>query len=228
MSETIIKTPSLKEQVYLYLKKAIVSGDLEVGKVYSEQWAAGLLGVSRTPVREAVLQLKQEYLVEILPYKGFQVKPLSIDEVKETFQIRQSLEGFCAILIAQHCRDLRVQQLLGELEGYLKDQEAVAREGSLYEFMELDEIYHREIVLYAGNERLFATYNEIRNRFERITVKVLTVPGRMEDTVQEHLHIWNKLKAGLPWEAYQAIQHHLDNTQSIMERKTSAAPASEE
>ena len=220
----IIKMPSLQEQVYSYLKKAIVNGEMELGQVYSEQWVADLLGVSRTPVREAILQLKQESLLEILPYKGFIVKPLSLDEVKETFQIRQALEGFCVIMIAQQHQDPLVAKLLAQLNDYLEEQSNLTGDHNVYEFMELDELYHRDIINFAGNERLISTYNEIRSRFQRITVKALKEPGRMEDTVREHLDILVKMKDGHPWEAYQTMALHLNSTQKIMESKTISNP----
>lgn len=220
MTAKITKGPSLKEQVYQHLKKAIISGDIEENKVYSEQWAADLLGVSRTPVREAVLQLKQEFFVDILPYKGFQVRSLTADDIKETFQIRLALEGFCIIMIAQNSEETQVQQLLSGLEGFLREQQRLASEGKAYEFMERDEIYHRSIINYTGNERLIATYNDIRSRFELITVKVLNDPGRMEATVQEHSAILEKMRTGQPWEAYEAIQIHLDATQRVLKRQS--------
>lgn len=220
MTAKITKGPSLKEQVYHHLKKAIISGDIEENKVYSEQWAADLLGVSRTPVREAVLQLKQEFFIDILPYKGFQVRSLTTDDIKETFQIRLALEGFCIITIAQNSQDVHVQRMLSCLGGVLLEQERLATEGKVYEFMERDEMYHRSIINHTGNERLIATYNDIRSRFELITVKVLNDPGRMEATVQEHFAILEKMRTGCPWEAYQAIQIHLDATQRVLKRQT--------
>jgi DNA-binding GntR family transcriptional regulator len=220
MTPKITKGPSLKEQVYHYLKKAIISGEIEENKVYSEQWAADLLGVSRTPVREAALQLKQEFFIDILPYKGFQIRSLTTEDIKETFQIRLALEGFCIITIAENSQDVHVQRLLGCLEGILLEQEKLATKAMIYEFMERDEMYHRSIINYTGNERLIATYNDIRSRFELITIKVLSDPGRMEATVQEHFAILEKMRAGRPWEAYQAIQIHLDATQRVLKRQT--------
>ena len=220
MTAKITKVPSLKEQVYQHLKKAIISGDIKENKVYSEQWAADLLGVSRTPVREAVLQLKQEFFVDILPYKGFQVRSLTTDDIKETFQIRLALEGFCIITIAQNSQDVHVQRMLSSLNEVMLEQEKLAAEGKTYEFMERDEMYHRSIINYTGNESLIATYNDIRSRFELITVKVLNDPGRMEATVQEHFAILEKMRDGRAWEAYQAIQIHLDATQRVLKRQT--------
>lgn len=219
MNEKIIKIPTLQEQVYLYLKKAIMNAELEMGKTFSEQWVADLLGVSRTPVREAIIQLKQEYLVDILPYKGFIIKSLSSKDIQDTMQIRQALEGFCVISIAQNYQDPLVKSLFFQLNDYLKEQEKLARENSPYEFMELDKIYHMDIIDYINNERLIVVYGEIRSRFERITIQALKEPGRMENTVREHRSILEMMRMGNPWEAYQAMEFHLNQTKTSLKKK---------
>jgi len=211
--------PTLQEQVYLYLKKAIMDGEIEEGKIYSEQWVADILGVSRTPVREAIIQLKQGYLVDILPYKGFIVKDLSPKDIQDTLQIRQALEGFCVISIAQNYHTPMAQDLFSQLNSYLDEQEKLARENSPYEFMELDKVFHLDIIDYTSNERLIATFNEICSRFERITIQALKEPGRMENTVKEHRNILEMMKKGDPWGAYQKIEYHLNKTKSTLENK---------
>lgn len=220
MTGKIIKVASLKEQVYIYLKNAIINHELVPNAVYSEQWVAGNLGVSRTPVREAVLQLKQEYFLEILPYKGFTVKEMSLDVVRDTFQIRQALEGFCTILIAQDSKTPAAKKSLNKFAEILVQLENYSDSNNPNNFVIQDAQFHREIIHYANNERIISTYNEIRFRFERITLRVLTDEGRMNSTVMEHRKIYEMMKAGKPWEAYQAIQEHLMSTQKIMERKT--------
>lgn len=221
MTAKILKAPSLKEQVYQFLKEAIISNQLEKTTVYSEKWVADQLHVSRTPVREAILQLKQESFLDILPYKGFVVKTLSLEDVKDTFQIRQALEGFCVILLAQNHDTENAQQVFKRLETCLTTMKTYATPQSLQEYVTEDAHFHREIILFADNEKLISTYNDIRFRFERITLKVLTEPGRLETTVQEHRNVLEKMRAGQPWEAFQAMQNHLGNTQKIMKKKSS-------
>ncbi|MEL7565676.1 MAG: GntR family transcriptional regulator [Dehalobacterium sp.] len=217
MSDKILKMPSLQEQVYLYIKSAIVKGELQIGELYSEQWCSDLLGVSRTPVREAVLKLKQDNLLEIIPYRGFTVKTLSPEDVKETFEIRQALEGFCVIRIAQKYRDPGAQDVLARLEGYLREQSNFKNEKNIYEFMELDELYHRDIISFSRNERLADTFHSIHNRFQRITVKVLKEPGRIGSTIKEHATILAEMKRGDPWASYRLMSEHLNETRRIVE-----------
>lgn len=214
--EKILKMPSLQEQVYLYLKSAIVKGELQIGQLYSEQWCSDLLGVSRTPVREAVLKLKQESFLEIIPYRGFTVKILSQEDIKETFEIRQALEGFCVILIAQRFCDPAAQEVLARLDGYLREQSNLKSDENIYEFMELDELFHRDIISFSRNKRLADTFNGIRVRFQRITVKVLKEPGRIASTIKEHEAILAELKRGDPWASYRLMDEHLNGTRRIV------------
>ncbi|HKJ65591.1 MAG TPA: GntR family transcriptional regulator [Desulfopila sp.] len=220
MAGKIVKVPSLKEQVYLYLKNAIVTSELALETTYSEKWVADRLEVSRTPVREAVLQLQQENFIEVLPYKGFKVKRLSLEDVRDTFQIRLALEGFCVIHIAQNIHLPAVSKVLDALDTCLDKMSGHSGEDGVHSFVEQDARFHRHIIDYANNERLISMYNDIRYRFERITLRVLTNPGRMQGTVAEHRRIAERIREGRAWEAYQAIQEHLHETQKIMELKS--------
>ncbi len=220
MAAKIVKVPSLKEQVYLYLKNAIINSEMTLDTTYSEKWVADRLEVSRTPVREAILQLQQEYFVEVLPYKGFRVKKLSLEDVRDTFQIRLALEGFCVINLAQNRELAEVKKVLLELEDSLEQMEKCSKSKDPNAFVEQDARFHRAIINYAGNERLILMYNDIRFRFERITLRVLTAHGRMNSTILEHRKIFDMMKAGSGWEAFQAIQVHLQETQKIMKLKS--------
>ena len=84
---TKLQRISLKAQVYEYLKQAIINGDLKVGEIYSEQYFADKLSISRTPVREAILQLQHENMVEVKANRGIIVKPLLLDEIKKIIEI---------------------------------------------------------------------------------------------------------------------------------------------
>lgn len=84
---TKLQRISLKAQVYEYLKQAIINGDLKIGEIYSEQYFADKLSISRTPVREAILQLQHENMVEVKANRGIIVKPLLLDEIKKSLKL---------------------------------------------------------------------------------------------------------------------------------------------
>lgn len=99
-----IKRIALKEQAYNYLKNAILEVEIESRGIYSEQHFADRLNVSRTPIREAVLQLSQEGLVEIHPHLGVSIRELSAAEIEELFQVRTAIEGYCRKTAAEGAR----------------------------------------------------------------------------------------------------------------------------
>ena len=83
--------------------------------------------------------------------------------------------------------------------------------------MELDELFHRDIISFSGNERLVDTYNSVRIQFQRITIRVLKEPGRIASTIKEHKAILDELKRGDPWTAYCSMSEHLNRTRNIVE-----------
>jgi len=98
----MLKKVSYKDQIYQYLKEAVVKGELLPGEVYSEKQFADKLNVSRTPVREAVLQLKNDDLIEIFNNRGFGVKATSPDDLRQILQARLAIEGYAVLCLANH------------------------------------------------------------------------------------------------------------------------------
>jgi DNA-binding GntR family transcriptional regulator len=113
-----------------------------------------------------------------------------------------------------------VRKVFKKLDESLAEMQRFSDDNNPHDFVNQDALFHRAIIYYANNERIISTYNDIRFRFERITLRVLTDYGRMASTINEHRKICEMMRAGKPWEAYLAIQEHLQKTQIIMERKT--------
>ena len=97
------KTPkaTLKERAYASIRDAIINRQIRRDMIYSEQWFAEKFGVSRTPVREALLQLRNEGLVDVIPNRGMIIRNLTMDDAKHLFQMRGASEGFCAAHLAR-------------------------------------------------------------------------------------------------------------------------------
>ncbi|WP_051533712.1 GntR family transcriptional regulator [Desulfitibacter alkalitolerans] len=215
MNQFISKT-TLKEQAYSYLKKAILKGEIEAGRIYSEQWFADFLGVSRTPVREAILQIRQEGLLETLPSKGIIVKEISPADIESTFQIRQAIEGFCVVSIAREVNSHAAQDLLNSLYTLIDTQKEAAGYMNSYRFTEVDELFHRHIINFVNNNKFVETFDDLRIRVYRLCMDTLKTEGRMRETVNEHYEIYEKMKAGQPWEAYMAMNQHLSNAKKLL------------
>ncbi len=121
----MLKRLTLQEQAYDYLKNAILDGSLDPDANHSETSFAELLGISRTPVREAIFKLRQEGFLESLPGCGFRVKKLSADDIQDFYEMRSAVEAYCAYLIADKQKAGEQIDILPELKQLLSIQKNV-------------------------------------------------------------------------------------------------------
>lgn len=218
------KSP-LQIQAYDYLKEMILTGTLEPDMLYSETKLSAQIGISRTPMREAIQCLSQDGYITVIPSKGFMLRKLNEKDMLETIQIRCAIEGFCAQMAAAEIDSKKGQRLLVELGKLLERQEKVLRlpdgpsaeniqKGSwnqtlMKQFMESDHKFHLALVNYAGNEEFAHTFQRLMYLIQLTTTGALAVPGRTEDTLQEHRRIFQHLADGKGDEAYKLMMVHL-------------------
>jgi len=213
----ILQRISLKDQVYDYLKKAIMNGELASGEIYSEQYFATNLNISRTPVREAILQLKQENLLEIYPSRGVMIKPMSFEELKKILQVRIAIEGYSAMYLARNIHKEDAQELLSNLEEYLNlEKDVKNRKEKAFEFMRADVDFHFGIINYTNNEYFVTTIQTLRSRIERVIFKSLQKDFRMGDAVSEHQELFECIKRGDEHGAFASFQQHMQNTEELL------------
>ena len=204
----ILQRITLKEQVYAYLKKAIINEELKRGEIFSEQSVANDLNISRTPLREAILQLQQEKLLDIYPSRGFMIRPMSLEELKKILQVRVAIEGFSAMHLARNIQRADAQQVLAQLEDYLHFEESVlSNPEKSYEFMDSDVSFHLHIINYTNNEYFVSTIETLRSRVERAINKTLQVRGRMGHGLKEHQAIFDCIKKGDEYGAFLAFKN---------------------
>lgn len=218
------KSP-LQIQAYDYLKEMILTGKLEPDVLYSETKMSAQIGISRTPMREAIQCLSQDGYITVVPSKGFMLRKLNEKDMLETIQIRCAIEGFCAQMAAAEIASRKGQKLLAELGKLLERQEKVLllpdgpsaeniQAGSwnkqlMNQFMESDHRFHLALINYVGNEEFRHTFQRLMYLIQLTTTGALAVPGRTEDTLQEHQLIFQHLKDGKGDEAYKRLQVHL-------------------
>ena len=118
----------LQIQAYDYLKEMILSGKLEPDVLYSETRLSAQIGISRTPMREALRCLSQDGYITVVPSKGFMLRSLTGQDMEESIQIRCAIEGFCVQVIAAEAGTKKGRKLLGELEKLLEKQEKVLKD----------------------------------------------------------------------------------------------------
>ena len=94
----------LQEEAYAHIREQIVTGVLKEDQIYSETKLAAMIGISRTPVKDALVRLSQEKLIDILPSRGFRLHRMSEEDIWSTYQLRTAVEGFCVLHLA-HRKD---------------------------------------------------------------------------------------------------------------------------
>lgn len=206
------KSP-LQIQAYEYLKEQILSGKLDPDVLYSETRMSAEIGISRTPMREAIQCLSQDGYINVVPSKGFMIRQLQEKDMEETIQVRCAIEGFCVHVIAAEAETKKGQKLLKELERLLEKQEKALQnkkeETSRKQFMEYDHQFHLALVDYVDNAEFKQTFQRSMYLIHLTTASALAVPGRSEDTLKEHKLFFSYLKEGDGDAAYKLMMVHL-------------------
>jgi DNA-binding GntR family transcriptional regulator len=196
---------SLKDKAYAAIKEAILSLQLEPGKLLIEGELAEQLGVSKTPVRDALQQLEREGFVTRVLFKGTYVTDVTMRDMTEVFQLRAVLEGLAARLAAPHLS----QQDLDEVDRALSSAEIALARGDLAECSRLGQTIHRTIIDKAGNERLALIIHNLDDHLSRFRILSDRIIGRLDKSVQEHRGIQAVLALREPAAAEQVMRDHL-------------------
>lgn len=202
-----------QDSTYRAVKKRIAALPRNEGVFLTEAEIANEFGVSRTPVREALLRLEVEGLLKIMPKKGAFVPPVSDAEVEATMQARLLVERWAASRAAAGAGP-DLETTLNEL---LEDQVRLLRLDEPGDFIEADRRFHRAIVQVAGNPVLSNFYESLRDRQIRMGLRaVASRPDRGMQVIDEHTAIVRALSAGDTAAAEQAVETHLTSTMAAL------------
>lgn len=195
----------LSDRVYASLKAAILSMDFEPGAVLRKGPICEALGVSRTPVSDAILKLEADRLVEVIPQSATRVSKLSMKEIREDVFLREALEVSAAEYAAQH----RTDALIKSLNACLKSQEDHLKNGDSAAFFKTDQAFHNQILDCCKIDRLQTTISFVSNHMDRARLILLSAPGRPQDTVDEHRKIVEAIENADLKAVRTAMQNHL-------------------
>ncbi|WP_329047250.1 GntR family transcriptional regulator [Amycolatopsis sp. NBC_01488] len=194
-----------RDRVYAWLRDGIIAGELEGGRFLDEQWVSGVVGVSRTPVREAFHRLEAERFISLLPRKGAQVRTVTARELEEVYQSRRLIEGHA---IAEVCA-VRAGAP-AEMAGLIEEMDRAGRARDWFAVSGLDRSFHRAIVNAAGNSVLTELYDTLRSRQQRVAVRALEArPERLPVIDAEHRALVAALDAHDAEEALRILNQHL-------------------
>ncbi|MEV5960404.1 GntR family transcriptional regulator [Kribbella sp. NPDC051952] len=170
------------ERVYAYVKAAILDRTYPGGELLTEGELAAAVGVSRTPVREALLRLEESGLVKLYPKKGVLILPVLPQEIDDVLEARELIETHAAAKVWP-----RRKQLIESLTDRVDEMRAYRKSGDTKSFLESDRAFHEAIVGAAGNEILSRLYNSLRDRQVRMGVPGIEMqPVRMDKSITAH------------------------------------------
>jgi DNA-binding GntR family transcriptional regulator len=202
----------LRELVFESLREAIISGLLKPGERMMEIQLAEEMGVSRTPVREAIRKLELEGLVVMIPRKGAYVAGLSLKDIADVFEIRGALEGLAAELAAERITDNELE----EMERYLVIISEEIEAGDLSRVVETDTDFHSLIYKASRNNRLVQIISNLREQIQRFRTTSLANPGRMKNALEEHRKIVEAISTRDGELARKIAHEHIENAENSM------------
>ncbi|WP_223206320.1 GntR family transcriptional regulator [Streptomyces xanthii] len=173
---------SIRDHVAHALRAALVAGELRPGQVYSAPQLAAQFGVSATPVREAMLDLTREGMVEPVPNKGFRVTELTQRDLAEYVAVRELIEVPTVGVVARTGDPERLE----ELRPVAHEIVDAARAGDLVAFLEADRRFHLALLELAGNRRLVEVVGALRGHSRLYGLAALAEAGRLMESAEEH------------------------------------------
>lgn len=202
----------LREVVCESLREAIRTGKLKPGERLMEIQLSEELGVSRTPVREAIRKLEQEGYIVMMPRRGAYVANMSIRDVNEIFEIRTALESLSNGLAAERitAEELEtLQRLLVQIGRYIK-------EGDMDRIVETDIKFHDLLYQASRNQRLEGIISNLREQLTRFRTLSMSYPGRLEATLEEHRAMVDAIAQGNMEAAQQAAERHMERSEQAL------------
>jgi DNA-binding GntR family transcriptional regulator len=185
MKKQIEKHLTLREKILENIRDAIISGALTAGSKVSEPDLAERYGISRTPIREAFRQLESEGYLTVIPRRGAVVSKFSQKDVEEFYAIKSILEGYAARLA---CEKLTSKEL-DKLESINERLAELASHNDIKVFFKVHNDFHHLFIKAADNEKLRELITNLVTRFQRLRLMSLSLPGRMNISIQEHKKI---------------------------------------
>ena len=197
----------LRDVVFQTLRGAILKGDLKPGERLMELQLASKLGVSRTPIREAIRMLEQEGLAVTIPRKGAEVAKMTEKDMEDVLQIRLSLE---ALAVRLSCENITPADLQ-ELKVAMEDFEEKTKSGQFVEMAKADVKFHEILYKASNNPKLQQLLSNLREQMYRYRVEYLKDAAIYPRLIEEHHRMYDALKEKDQKQAVAYVEKHLHN-----------------
>ncbi len=207
-----IESSLISIKVYEIIREAIISGKFPPGMKLTVDDLSKELKVSRTPVKEALVRLEREGLVENIPRRGMYVARISIEDALEIYELREILEGLAARKTAENINEENLK-LLKEI---VKKSENYVKEGDFKNYSNLDEEFHKIIWNISKNKKLFKILENIRSVIRLLMTSSVNIPGRAQSSLLEHKKILSAFEKRDSDLAENYMREHIRNVKEIV------------
>lgn len=191
-----------KELVFNNLRKVILSGYFRPGENLSEREIADMLGVSRTPVREAFQQLEKEGLVIYTPKKGVTIPSFSSEQLIDLYSVREYMEGLTSRLLAEKADKSFVKEMRENIQ-------LAGKEDDVKKQASINGHFHHLMAENTGNDYLIDIFQNLHSKISLIRSTSLSSQGRLKTNLKEHLQICDAIESGDPDLAEQVARSHI-------------------
>ena len=202
----------LRDLVFNTLRKAILRGELKPGERLMEIQLANKLGVSRTPIREAIRKLELEGLVLMIPRKGAEVAQITEKNMQDVLEVRKALEELSVQLACERITPEQVEEMKMAAEDFRK----VLKSGDVTKIAEADVKFHDIIFAATNNQRLITLLNNLREQMYRFRVEYLKQKECYPQLLEEHDKLIALISGGEVEEACELMGRHIDNQASTV------------
>ncbi|MDD6812731.1 MAG: GntR family transcriptional regulator [Lachnospiraceae bacterium] len=205
----------LRDVVFNTLRKAILTGELKPGERLMEIHLANQLGVSRTPIREAIRKLELEGLVIMIPRRGAEVAQITEKSLKDVLEVRRALDALCAELACDRITEEEKQELKKACDEF----EQATITGDATTIAAADVALHDIIVAATGNKRLIQLINNLSEQMYRYRFEYIKDENQHKNLVEEHRMIYESIIRQDKEQAAQAAKLHIDNQEKSIIRQ---------
>ena len=206
----------LADRVYRQVLDAVVAGFLPPGGRIIQERLAAEINVSRTPVREALLQLERESILIRSGSGGFAVRSVTEQEVREVYATREAIEGHAARLVAEH----RDTAALDRIAAVVEAEESLTG-GSVEAYFHANRRIHRSVLENADNEMLLRLFDQLWNRGASLHIFAAIEQSDLGATLRGHEELVEAMRSAMPTEAGEAMVMHIRNGLSLQLRSVS-------
>ena len=200
---------TFQEQAYIYVKSNILNLGFKPGEYLTDIQISNKLNISRTPVREAFRMIEKEGLLVYEARHGWRVYALSLDDIKEIFEIKITLEGELSRKAAQ-CGDVYLRD---KLKDTIKSMRKAADNGDVESWTVIDTDLHHTIFLMANNQRALQIIESINDQWNRLRIGFSARTGRINRSIIEHEALVDAILDGDGEMAEKSTREHLQNVQ---------------